>query len=183
MSMAAAELLLSVCADGRLCNIPVHFHSLMGESVDCDALCRPASGVAVTTDEEDDAAAEAVRRSNRPRRPPAHLSSDDDYLGSDGELPSGDEKLPRHPNNFTNWPGTNGNLSDDSDQSCFGALPPLSYDMLVLNCFGLHFATDDLLLCSAELAIDHFRVLLVCACAGHVRSCQSGCILQQACPS
>ncbi len=137
----------------------------------------------MTTDEEDEAAAEAVRRSNRSRRPPAHLSSDDDYLGSDGELPSGDEKLPRHPNNFTNWPGTNGNLSDDSDQSCFGALPPLSYDMLVLNCFGLHFATDDLLLCSAELAIDHFRVLLVCACAGHVRSCQSGCILQQACPS
>ncbi len=33
MSMAAAELLLSVYADGRLCNVAVHVQALMRESV------------------------------------------------------------------------------------------------------------------------------------------------------
>ena len=86
-----------------------------------DPLYRPVSAAGMTAAEEDEEA-DAVRRSNRQRRPPVHLS-EDDYPASDAEPASDADKAARiarklhaHPG-ASNWLGA---LSDDSDQSCYG---------------------------------------------------------------
>ena len=88
---------------------------------------RPASAAFMTAEEE----AEAVRRSQRQRRPPAHLSSDDDALVSDAS--DEDKRAARtagaRPHPFAQHPGERHDApgSDDSDQSCYGALRPCSH--------------------------------------------------------
>lgn len=74
------------------------------------------------TAEEEDEEADAVRRSNRQRRPPVHLS-EDDYPASDAEPASEADKAARIAGKLHAYPGASawpGVLSDDSDQSCYG---------------------------------------------------------------
>ncbi len=85
----------------------------------------------MTAEEEE---ADAVRRSNRQRRPPAHLS-DDDYPASDAEPASEDDKAARIARKLQaysgapNWPGA---PSDDSDQSCYGEALALPKPLVLL---------------------------------------------------
>ena len=81
----------------------------------------------MTAEEEEDEA-DAVRRSNRQRRPPVHLS-EDDYPASDAEPASDDDKAARMARKLHAFPGAPhwlGALSDDSDQSCYGESLSLS---------------------------------------------------------
>ncbi|CAK0756773.1 hypothetical protein CVIRNUC_002483 [Coccomyxa viridis] len=86
---------------------------------DSQAPSRPASAAFMTAEEE----AEAVRRSQRQRRPPAHLSSDDDALASDAS--DEDKRAARsagaRPHPFAQHPVERHDApgSDDSDQSCY----------------------------------------------------------------
>ncbi len=82
-----------------------------------------------------------MRRSNRQRRPPVHLS-EDDYPASDAEPASDDDKAARMARKLHAFPGVlnwGGAQSDDSDQSCYGDFPLRSKHGMPL-CMGPAFA-------------------------------------------
>lgn len=115
------------------------------------------------TAKEEEEEADAVRRSNRQRRPPVHLS-EDDYPGSDAEPASDDDRAARMARKLHVFPGAPhwlGALSDDSDQSCYGeflAVP--SQGMLTCSVFYLAWYLSIWCVVCAAVVLTGAEVLL-----------------------